>query len=144
MTGRPTWPLRRRLVLLTRAVSAVAIVRLLLTLRRGHALRAHLAGSKVEGEPTLVEQREVAWSVAAASRVVPGATCLSQAMAGQILLARRGRVSVVRITVPAEAPDGTLRPHAWLVAASTILLGGTPQDYAAHRPITEFRAGSAR
>ncbi len=134
----------RRAALLLRALVAVAAVRLLLWLRLGGALRGRLARAPARDEPSLAEQREVAWSVAAAARLVPGATCLTQAMAGQALLSRLGKASTIRITLPAEAPDGALRPHAWLLANTTILLGGTPQEFAAHRPITEFRAGAQR
>lgn len=143
MTGRRA-PSPRRLGLLLRALLAVAVVRLLLSLRLGGALRDRLARAPVRDEPSPAEQREVAWSVAAAARLVPGATCLTQAMAGQALLSRRGKASTVRITLPAEAPGGALKPHAWLLASSTILLGGTTQELAAHRPITEFRAGARR
>lgn len=119
---------------------AVAATRTALSLRRTGAVRAAIARRAPSAPPDLADQREVAWSVAAAARLVPGATCLTQALAGQALLARRGRDSTVRVSIPDTSPDGTLRPHAWLMAGNTILLGGTAAEYDAHRTVTEFRA----
>jgi hypothetical protein len=131
----------RRWRLLLEALVAVALVRAALTLRRTEAVRRRIARHGATRTPSLEDQREVAWSVAATARLVPGASCLTQALAGQALLARRGTDSTVRISIPAAAADGVLRPHAWLLAGSTILLGGSSQLYAAHRTVTEFRAG---
>lgn len=82
---------------------------------------------------------EVAWSVRATARLVPGATCLTQASAGQLLLARRGYASTVRLSLPLHsAATGTLAPHAWLLSGNTIVLGGTSEDYIHHRPLHDF------
>lgn len=82
---------------------------------------------------------EVAWSVRTAARLVPGATCLTQASAGQLLLAQRGHSSIVRLSLPVQSTaQGRLAPHAWLLADNTILLGGTAEDYTRHRPLHDF------
>jgi hypothetical protein len=55
---------------------------------------------------------------------VPGATCLTQALAGQYLLARQGSAS--KISVGIERGTGTqLKAHAWLMSGSHIVLGGS-------------------
>jgi Transglutaminase-like superfamily len=54
----------------------------------------------------------IAWAVAAAGRRVPGATCLAQALAAQVLLARHGHVTELRIGV-ARATE-RIEAHAWL------------------------------
>src|SRR3989475_12231716 len=56
----------------------------------------------------------IAWTVDRASRVVPGArSCLVQALAAQVLLARCGHEACVRIGV-ARPLDGSLEAHAWV------------------------------
>lgn len=82
---------------------------------------------------------EVAWSVAAAARAVPGASCLTQALAGQALLARRGIASTVEVSLPAGGAG--FRPHAWLIAGGRVLLGGTAAEHARHHRLTAFAVG---
>ncbi|TIV06075.1 MAG: lasso peptide biosynthesis B2 protein, partial [Mesorhizobium sp.] len=65
-----------------------------------------------------------AWGVAAAARLVPGASCLTQALAGQYLLARQGNAS--KISIGIERGTGSeLRAHAWLMSGNHIVLGGS-------------------
>ena len=126
----------------------VAGTRLLLTLRGldatlNAAARVTRHGARKFQEPAdargpihderIHDERVVAWSVAAASRLVPGANCLTQALAGQLLLARRGRASRIRIGVR-PGPNGALLAHAWLLSGSRVLLGGA-DTLAAHRTI---------
>jgi hypothetical protein len=74
----------------------------------------------------------VARAVAAASRRVPGARCLAQALAGQILLARRGVPAEVRLGVARDGTDGPdetrgrgrVHAHAWLESEGRVVLGG--------------------
>lgn len=56
------------------------------------------------------------------SRVVPAATCLTQALAAQVLLARRGYVVQLRIGVCTNA-DGTLAAHAWIEHQGQVVIG---------------------
>ncbi|HED66546.1 MAG TPA: lasso peptide biosynthesis B2 protein [Planctomycetes bacterium] len=71
----------------------------------------------------------LARSVERAARRLPGEeTCLAQAMVGQILLARAGHPSEIKIGVarpPAEGdPKGRkLLAHAWLEARGVALIG---------------------
>lgn len=68
--------------------------------------------------------QDVAWAVHRVSRAVPGATCLTQALAAQLLLSRRGYPSRLRIGV-AHAPGDGLRAHAWLESDGLVVLGGS-------------------
>lgn len=65
----------------------------------------------------------IVWAVRAVSRCVPAATCLTQAMAAQLLLARSGHLSKVQIGV-AKDDHSRFEAHAWLVHGDDILLGG--------------------
>ncbi len=109
----------------------------MLSLRRAATLRRRIARLPVRQAPDLGDLRVVAWAVAATARLVPGASCLTQAMAGQAMLARRGIASEVRISLPRDAAAG-LAPHAWLQCGSTILLGGTQAEARAHRTLAIY------
>src|SRR5438309_2778968 len=68
----------------------------------------------------------IAWAVERMSRIVPGArSCLVQALAAQVLLARRGHEARVRIGV-ARPRDGSLEAHVWVEGDGAVLLGGQP------------------
>src|SRR2546428_335959 len=66
----------------------------------------------------------IAWAIERVSRVVPGTrSCLAQALAAQVLLARRGHEACVRIGV-ARDTDGPLHAHAWVESEGRIVVGG--------------------
>lgn len=81
--------------------------------------------------------RRVVSAVVRAAPYVPGASCLTRALATQFLLARSGHRSTIRIGVRKEA-DGTLGAHAWLVCDGTLVLGGTEQQLAGYVPLTDL------
>ena len=137
-----------RLRSLFAALQTVARVRALLTLRgldramafAGDGFARHAAGrARSSGNDAvhgLHHDRVVAWSVAAASRLVPGASCLTQALAGQRLLAERGLGSRVRIGVRPDEGGGFFA-HAWLLRGDHVLLGGA-ESMSGHATIREI------
>ncbi|RFC65766.1 MULTISPECIES: lasso peptide biosynthesis B2 protein [Mesorhizobium] len=70
-----------------------------------------------------VDLRKVAWGVSTAARFVPHASCLTQAVAGRFLLARRGQASTIRIGVDGNSSN-SLKAHAWLISGKAVVLGG--------------------
>ena len=66
---------------------------------------------------------QIAWAVAAASRCVPVATCLVQALAAQVLLGRRGHPVELHIGV-ARGARGRLEAHAWVESRGRVVIGG--------------------
>jgi Transglutaminase-like superfamily len=80
----------------------------------------------------------VGWAVTRASRWVPSATCLVQALAGQVLLRRRGHLASVRIGVARGERVGgqrrrgettPVRAHAWLESGDIVVVGGDHARY---------------
>jgi hypothetical protein len=67
------------------------------------------------------------WAVRSASRFVPGATCLTQALAAQVLLARSGYDSRIEIGV-AKDEQRRFRAHAWVVCGDEIVIGRAEAD----------------
>lgn len=66
----------------------------------------------------------VAWAVTMASRCVPQATCLTQAIAAQLLLAWRGYPTHLRIGV-AKGEGERFRAHAWVESHGRVIIGGS-------------------
>ena len=78
-------------------------------------------------------------AVRVASRVVPFASCLTQAQGAQIMLARHGVETTVCLGVR-DAADGELAAHAWLNSDGEIVLGGSSRELAGFRLLTELGA----
>ena len=68
---------------------------------------------------------EVIWAVKAASRCVPEATCLTQALTAHCLLGRLGHPSKLEIGV-ARGKGGALEAHAWVEIRGETLIGSLP------------------
>jgi hypothetical protein len=66
---------------------------------------------------------DVVWAVAGVSRYVPGATCLTQALAARVLLARRGQQTQLRLGV-ARSAAGEFQAHAWVEWQGRVVIGG--------------------
>jgi Transglutaminase-like superfamily len=118
-------PTDRRLLI--QSVLWVASIRLGLSLLPFRLLRqllarvAQRATPPSDGDPASIPK--VAWAVRTASRYVPAATCLTQALAAQVLLERRGLPARLHIGI-AKDPSGKLLAHAWLESGGRIVVGG--------------------
>ena len=75
----------------------------------------------------------IAWAVTWASHSVPGATCLTQALAAKVLLERRGRPARVRAGITRTEGEGLLA-HAWVESDGRVVLGG--EDLARYTPLS--------
>jgi hypothetical protein len=75
-----------------------------------------------EAEQISVER--VAWAVAVTSQYIPAATCLTQAIATQVLLGRQGHAACLRIGV-AYSAAGQFQAHAWVEYQGRVVIGGT-------------------
>lgn len=77
------------------------------------------------GFPDWIQAGRLSWAVHVASRYVPVATCLSQAMALQILLHREGIGAELKIGV-AKDKQGGVAAHAWVESRGRVLIGSLP------------------
>lgn len=100
--------------------------------RSVRALCRRMRSAERRDDPQLAA---LAWSVGNASRIVPKATCLTQACALQIMLARRGIDAVLRIGVMNGAAFGA---HAWLEHDGRVLVGGTTESLAQYARLATF------
>jgi hypothetical protein len=120
----------RRMVL--RALFVVVVARASLWIMPVGRARRVVARAAARAPVGSAEQ--VVWGVRAVSRYLPGATCLTQAIAAQSLLTRSGFPSQVEIGVAKEkhrVGDGStsknevrrLHAHAWVVCQGQVVLG---------------------
>jgi hypothetical protein len=78
------------------------------------------------------------WAVRATSRYVPRATCLTQALAAQVLLSRAGFSPQVEIGV-AKNEKNQFQAHAWLVLKGQVVIGGA--GFERYTPLTTWEEG---
>jgi hypothetical protein len=109
------------LALLAGARLALVMLPLPAVLRSQRRLR----GAEAPADDPASELRRVRRGLGRASRFVPGARCLAQALAGQVLLSRRGVASELRLGARREG--GKVEAHAWLEGADGVLLGDLPE-----------------
>lgn len=108
--------------LLLRALFVVSVTRLGLWLLPIGALRrmALRTAKKTSEVPHL---SRLVWAVMVASRYVPLATCLTQALALQWLLRRSGHASRVYLGAR-KNPTRKLEAHAWVECEGRVVMGG--------------------
>jgi hypothetical protein len=75
-----------------------------------------------------ITPEKIAWIVQKVSRYVPPATCLTQALTVQVLLAQEGIHSDLEIGVARDDELG-LKAHAWLEIDGTVIIGGQDRDH---------------
>jgi len=114
-------------VLLINALLLLGAIRLGLkllpfqTLRRLLARIAQSIKTLQEAEKASVDK--VAWAVMVASHYIPGARCLAQALATQVLLERRGYPTQLRIGFTRDK-GGQMSAHAWIESEGRVAIGG--------------------
>ena len=110
----------RERALLLRTFFVVGIARLSLWLLPVAAARRVVMATSVG--PCEASPAQSVWAVKLVSRYLPHATCLTQAIAVQALLASIGQGSRVEIGVAKDA--GKFEAHAWVTCGDEIVIGG--------------------
>lgn len=87
-----------------------------------------------------VDDDKLAWAIATASPYAARATCLTQAMAAYVFLARSGRQPVLRIGVR-KSRDNGLAAHAWVEQAGRVVVGRRP-DLPAYAQLLTIESAS--
>jgi Transglutaminase-like superfamily len=111
--------------LMVRALATVVVVRVGLSLLPFGRLRAAVDRHSLTqrraargGDPG-----RIGWAVRAVSGIVPGASCLTQALAAQLLLAQAGQPSELHLGVK-RSPEQGLAAHAWVTSGEVVVVGG--------------------
>ena len=130
---------RNRLVKALILVVGIRIGLSLMSFPRFQALlarfRASIGMSRVSVSTPSTEQ--LAWAVRTVSTYVPKVTCLTQALAAQVLLEQHGYPTIVRIGVTNASEKGnSFQAHAWLESNGKMVIG---QSDVAYVPLTALR-----
>lgn len=108
------------------ALAVASLLRRALPMRRWSAILGRVGSAPArlpDRAPTTSIERQVASALRRAERRLPWTlNCLDRAVAGQLLLRRRHRPGTVVIGLDRDDPAGV--PHAWLVTADAVLVGG--------------------
>jgi Transglutaminase-like superfamily len=97
------------------------------TLRRLLALAASVTAKKLRDSERLSTDR-ITWAVEATSRRMPWVrSCLTQALATQVLLIRHGYPALLHIGV-IRGELGQFRAHAWVESEGKVLIGGSGSE----------------
>lgn len=81
--------------------------------------------SETDGKPKADQDwiSRTSWAVTTASRYIPRATCLTQALTTKLLLGRRGHPAQLHIGV-ARGEAKEFKAHAWVEAYGETVIGG--------------------
>lgn len=130
------WDIRRmsanERALLMQALFFVLVIRLGLSVFAFHSVRRltrrlnrqNTSRLRINGRSA----EHVARAVTRASRIVPRATCLTQALAMQAMLGGQGCPSALHLVVR-RASGARLEAHALVEAEGRIVLGGSTAEY---------------
>src|SRR5262245_53860720 len=113
---------RERLLLARSTLLVVAVRVALWTLPLAYVCRSLSRRRTAAPELAAFPVKRLAWAIQVAARGIPCATCLTQALALQCLLAMAGRESCVCIGV-AQKAAGELESHAWIEYRGKIVIG---------------------
>lgn len=128
-------------VLFARTVLLVATIRLALWIVPFTSLRRLLDGHLhpcAAGTPHAAGR--LAWAVQAASRRIPGASCLTQSLALHWLLVRAGCASRLRIGVSKDA-QSRFQAHAWVEHGGRPWLS-SPSEVALYTHLLDLEEGA--
>ena len=91
-------------------------------LRRMLALKTYSPGGQRANSHNCSDR--IAWAVRTASRYVPKATCLVQALAAQVLLRREGYPASFCLGI-VRSKEGNVQAHAWVESEGKVIIGGS-------------------
>src|SRR5262245_35979082 len=115
----PTWD-RWLLLCAVVLVAAIRVALWILPLRTVTAILDQMSKVPVGAGSSAVER--IAWATSVSRELVPGATCLAQALAVRFLLRRHGLSARLCIGMKRIEGDG-IRAHAWVESDGQVIGG---------------------
>ena len=123
--------------LLARCLVTVAATRIALSTLGYRRLPPPPPATDAPAPPNLLAR--VRAGVTWACGFVPGATCLTQAVACRYLLARQGFRTTMRIGVRPDPQKG-FSAHAWLLSGDEVVIGGDADELRSYARLADFEA----
>lgn len=122
--------------LLIRALVVVVLARTALSLIPFHTLRRRMPAAAT-GTASERKLRRIGWAVSQSAKLVPGASCLTQALAATFLLTRAGVQADIRVGV-AKDDAGRFLAHAWVLSHDRVVVGGSGHDLERYSVLTDL------
>ena len=114
--------------ILIKSFSLLWIIRIMLWILPFSVIQKILSRfTSVSDDSHSIPMEKLTWAVAAMSRYVPKATCLTRALTAQILLAGQNYPSNIKIGVSKN--KGEFEAHAWLESDDKIVLGESETEF---------------
>ena len=113
---------RSERALLLQAIFSIIVVRLALP-RLSLAKARQLLNRIIWRFHDNFAANRIAWAIRAAARLIPGSTCLIQALAAQALLIRYGHSARLNIGVM-KGEQPSFVAHAWVTCEDAVVVGG--------------------
>jgi uncharacterized membrane protein YecN with MAPEG domain len=126
--------------LILHCLFVVALVRIALSLLSYRVLHRFLRQKVPHTSSNNGKVDRIVNAVGRASRFVPQASCLTQALAAQFILARAGLPSQVRVGV-AIHDQGKFVAHAWLIRDGRVVMGGTAEEIQRYATLVDLNLG---
>jgi len=121
-------------ILLIKAFLLLWIIRIMLWLFSFNRIEKIVKRfSRVNPFSSNISLSEITWAVQVMGRFVPRSTCLVLALSGQVLLARYGYSSLVKIGI--SRSKGEFEAHAWLEHGNEVVLGESETDFVPIRDV---------
>ena len=118
----------------------VLLVRISLLFTTHQKIRSVFVSKVCRAVADPVTEYRIARCVVFISKFVPKATCLTQAIAAQIMLSRCKISSTIFIGIAIPGRN-EFSAHAWLESGERILLGGTRESLKGFTALARFQAG---
>lgn len=128
--------LRRHSRLLLKTAVALAVIRLILTIKGYRSVLRHIDRVVPRAGPR-IHMGLLAWAVETVAPVVPHATCMTQALTLRYLAAREGLACTIRIGVKQDQGK-PFEAHAWVIADGKIMIGGKDETIATFTRIVDL------
>ena len=122
---------------LCRALGAVLAFRIALVFFKYRQIAGKIHVQHARAGQSSEKPIVTAWAGKQAARVVPFASCLTQALALQYLLAANAHSSVVRVGVRTDEKN-TVHAHSWVLLDDVVILGGSSEKIKEYTVLTDL------
>lgn len=128
---------KRHFPALLRAFFVVAAFRIALLFFKYRQLSRHIRIKRPARPPSPEAPYVAAWAVKNVARIIPFASCLTQALSVQYMLAQLGAAGTIRVGVRTDEAN-TVHAHAWVVFEDVVVIGAAGKNLDDYTVLTDL------
>lgn len=128
----------RKLATDAKCLALLVAIRAALSILGYRHMRSRLPAVYERGATSPHHARDMGRRMERLARFVPGASCLTQALALRIFLAWQGHRTTIEIGVVRETGTGILAAHAWVTCGGHVVLGNSQVDVRGFVPLAKL------